>query len=573
MSTHKLFRNWKIWLLIICLVLAVVSLHPNPWAKGVAIRSVIRDSAASDAGFQSPSPTLSPMSREVILSINNIPINNLEDYSKFVLTLQPNRTLTIKTTKDLYRLTTKAEYEIIVLGETELIDYTESVFDEELNQTINITKQKIVNKTLQKEIGLEDLGLKVYNAPTTNIRKGLDLQGGTRVMLKPEEVMSQEDIDTLIENMKERLNVYGLSDIVIRTTSDLSGQKFILVEIAGASDEEVKDLLAKQGKFEGKIANQSVFKGGQDILHVCRTADCSGIDTRNGCNQVNDQHYCRFRFAITLSPEAADRQAELTKNLGVEIENGEGYLTENLDLYLDDELVDSLRIGEELKGRALTDISISGSGSGATQQEAMYDALNNMKKLQTVLVTGSLPVKLTIVKTDNISPVLGNEFIRNTLLVGFVALLVVVFIVMLRYRRLLVSVPVIITLVSELVILLGVAALIGWNLDLVAIAGIIVAIGTGVDAQLVIVDETLAKHKNVSHASSWKDKLNNAFFIIMACYFTLVVAMLPLWFAGAGLLKGFALTTVLGISIGVFITRPAFAVISEVLLKHSNDEE
>ena len=41
--------------------------------------------------------------------------------------------------------------------------------------------------------------------------------------------------------------------------------------------------------------------------------------------------------------------------------------------------------------------------------------------------------------------------------------------------------------------------------------------------------------------------------------------MIPLFWAGAGLFTGFALTTILGISIGVFITRPAFAAIVETL--------
>ena len=59
----------------------------------------------------------------------------------------------------------------------------------------------------------------------------------------------------------------------------------------------------------------------------------------------------------------------------------------------------------------------------------------------------------------------------------------------------------------------------------------------------------------------------NAFFIIMAAYFTTCAGMLPLWFAGAGLLKGFAFTTLVGISIGVFIARPAYAAIIEQLLK------
>jgi preprotein translocase subunit SecD len=45
----------------------------------------------------------------------------------------------------------------------------------------------------------------------------------------------------------------------------------------------------------------------------------------------------------------------------------------------------------------------------------------------------------------------------------------------------------------------------------------------------------------------------------------MIVSMLPLWFLGAGVLRGFALTTIVGVTIGVFITRPAFAKMIETL--------
>jgi preprotein translocase subunit SecD len=568
MSLKPLFRNWKVWLLIVCFILAVVAIYPNPWASGVAIRSVVKDSSASLAGFVNPKPTATPMSREVITSINNQPIKNLIDYESFMSKIVANTSISIKTNKDVYVVYVRPEYEIIILNETELRNFTEPYYNETSNTTINVTVERLVNKTRQNVIGVEDIGLNVYDAPKTNIRKGLDLQGGTRVLLKPEEKISSEDLNTLIENMKERLNVYGLSDIVVKPTADLSGENFILVEIAGASDQEVKDLLSKQGKFEGKIGNDTVFKGGVDIKHVCKTADCSRIQQ---CNQVSQGYTCRFVFAITLSPESAQRQAALTKDLPVTIDNGEGFLSKPLDLYLDDELVDSLRIGESLKGRAETEISISGSGVGLTQQEAMLDATDNMKRLQTILITGSLPVKLSIVKTDNISPTLGKEFISNTLFVGFIAMILVILAIMIRYRKLIVSIPIAITLISELVILLGVASLIGWNIDLIAIAAIIIAIGTGVDSQLVIIDEISGKYRDEPVSLGWKDKIKNAFFIVMASYFTLVVAMIPLMFAGAGLLKGFAITTIIGVSIGVFITRPSFAVNAEHLLKNREE--
>ncbi len=525
MKAKKILTNTRVIILMIFLVLSVVAIHPNPFAKGAAIRNIEPNSSAADAGMVNLKPTAPPMSKEVITRMNNDPINTIQDYYDFIEDLKTNQSIQIKTTKGLYKLTTQATG----------------------NQTV-------------------DLGFKVYEAPTTNIRRGLDLQGGTRVLLKPEQNLDSDDMAILLSNMNQRLNVYGLSDIVIRTAKDLSGQQYISVEIAGVSEEEIQELLAKQGKFEAKIGNKTVFIGGErDVTYVCRSADCSGIDPNYGCSQVEEGWGCRFNFAISLSPDAAKRQANVTAGLSVVTENNEQYLNESLDLFLDDVKVDDLRIAAELKGRETTDISISGYGSGATQQEAMYNSLENMKRLQTILITGSLPVKLEVAKTDALSPLLGEELLKNAILVGLVAILAVSVVVFMRYRSLKISIPIIFTCLSEVIILLGVAALIGWNIDLAAIAAIIIAVGTGVDHQIVIADETLKG--GIGQVYNWKEKIKRAFFIIMAAYFTTMVAMLPLWFAGAGLLKGFAVITMIGISTGVFIARPAFAAAIEILLK------
>jgi superfamily II DNA/RNA helicase len=73
------------------------------------------------------------------------------------------------------------------------------------------------------------------------------------------------------------------------------------------------------------------------------------------------------------------------------------------------------------------------------------------------------------------------------------------------------------------------------------------------DISIIILDE--AKEKVVM---SIKEKLKRAFSIIIGAYFASVVALIPLLWAGAGLLKGFAITTIIGISVGILITRPAF---------------
>ena len=81
-------------------------------------------------------------------------------------------------------------------------------------------------------------------------------------------------------------------------------------------------------------------------------------------------------------------------------------------------------------------------------------------------------------------------------------------------------------------------------------------------------DESRVKSESV------KQRIKKALFIIATAYATTVVALIPLTgalgflgigAASAGLLKGFAVTTIIGITTGVLISRPAFADIAKQL--------
>jgi len=532
-TAKKIFTNWRVIMLLIFLVFAYFSINGGIavhfFDEGISIKSVGENSSAALAGIENPSTKLSPLSREKIISVAGSQITSVQDYYQAVGKLEDEQTFKLITNKKSYTLLAN-------------LDQSESI-DNQLN--------------------VIDLGIKVEDVPTSNIKKGLDLAGGTRVLLKPVETVSEDDLDLTISNLKERLNVYGLSDVVVRAASDLAGENFILIEIAGVTENEVKELLAKQGKFEAKIGNETVFFGGKkDITYVCRSAECSGLGPQRQCFQAETGYGCNFFFGITLTPEAAQRQADLTDQLTIVTDENGRYLSEKLQLFLDDKMVEELSIAADLKGRATTDIQITGSEKGISQQEAMSNTLQEMKRLQTIMVTGSLPVKLEVVKMDTISPSLGKEFLQNILLVGVLAVLAVVVVVFLRYRKIKVVLPMVLTLISEMILILGFAALVGWNLDLAAIAGIIIVAGTGVDHLIVITDETLRGEK----LTDWKKKIKNAMFIVTGAYLTTCAGMLPLWFAGAGLLKGFAFTTIVGISFGVLIARPAYAAIIEQLL-------
>lgn len=493
-----------------------MAISPRFNTDGVVIKSVEQNSTANIAGIQNPAQNLPLTKLERILFIDNKPINSLEEYGNEIIKLNPDDIVRIRTDR--------TEYVLLIKNES--------------------------------------IGISIDKVQGSNIRKGLDLQGGTRVLLQPETKITDVERNDLISVMENRLNTYGLSDLKIKKADDLLGNKYILVEIAGVTKQEVRELIESQGKFEAKIGNGVVFEGGKkDITFVCRNdGTCSGI--RN-CNQVQNGYLCEFDFSISLSADAAKKHAELTRNLDINISQGNQYLSKTLDLYIDGILVDTLLIGASLKGQEVTQISISGPGVGAIQEEAIQNGLKQMNKLQTILITGSFPTKLNIVKIDSISAILGAQFTRSAILLGLISIAVVALIVYLRYRSLKISIPMVFTMLSELTILLGLAAIFRYNLDLAAIAGIIAAIGTGIDDQIVIADEVLSKEAELSY--KWKQKIKRAFFIIMAAYAAGVASMLPLLRAGAGLLTGFALSTIAGISIGVFITRPAYAAIIEIL--------
>ncbi|MBI2671180.1 preprotein translocase subunit SecD [Candidatus Woesearchaeota archaeon] len=517
MKLGKVLKKWRVIVLTLFLIFSLLAISPRFDTNGVAIKSIEQNSTASDAGIQNPLPNTPPTKLERILYVNNKPINSIQDYGNIISDFKENDVVRIRTDK--------REYAILL-----------------------------------KE---QSLGINVDKVASSNVRRGLDLEGGTRVLLQPTSKINDNEREDLISVMENRLNTYGLTDIKVKKADDLLGNRYILVEIAGVTKQEVKELIGSQGKFEAKIGNDVVFEGGKkDITFVCRNdGTCSGI---RQCTPASNGYICQFDFEIALSADAAKKHAEITKNLDINLsDSGNSYLSKPLDLYIDSILVDSLQISSNLKGQEVTRVTISGPGIGSTQEEAQQNALKQMNKLQTILITGSFPTKLNIVKVDSISPLLGSAFARSALLLGLIAIFLVALIIYVRYRSLKISIPMVITMLSELIILLGFAALFRYNLDLAAIAGILAAIGTGVDDQIVIADEVLTKEAGVSY--KWKQKIKRAFFIIMAAWTVGVASMIPLFWAGAGLLTGFALSTIVGISIGVFITRPAYAAAIEVL--------
>lgn len=502
----------------------------------------------------------------------------------------------------------------------------------------------------------ETLGIDVMDIERTNIEFGLDIRGGTRIILTPKNVSDKETIDQIIATLQTRANLYGLKEIKFYS---IKGERpYIQIEATGLGSEIVNQLLSTQGKFEAKVekpvviennrgnfilgdrtyvvvygngsvkinnslikpnetfvldsiefqyinktGDKLIFLGtvyrGKDIELVYTDPQKSGIIPRGGAYS--------FYFVVLISQEGAQRFADVTTGIPkfLDINTGEEYLDSNIYLFLDGQLVSSLRIGASLGGQVYTTPQIQGSRLN------MDDAIEEKLRLQTILRSGALPTNLETVSVDVISPTLGKGFFMSTLYAALFAGLAVLLIVFFRYRSIKVALPLIFIGLSEVVIILGIAAtndahiwgavfvinfviavlawwkkqeidiyawigvilipllgMMSWTIDLPAIGGIIAAIGTGVDHQIIIADEAITGRKREEKIFyTLKEKIKAAFFIIFGAAATTIAAMVPLMFLGIGLVRGFAITTMIGVLVGVLITRPAYARIIEILFK------
>ena len=140
-KVKAMLRSWRVVLLLVFLLFAIVAIKPQVFGvEGVAIRSVVANSSAANAGIAGAPSHSAPTAREHIVSVNGIDISSIEDYYLAVSAIPSNTTVRIETDRTVYTLLSP----LVVEGE-----------------------------------GVVDLGIKVKKAAFSNLRMGLDLEGGT----------------------------------------------------------------------------------------------------------------------------------------------------------------------------------------------------------------------------------------------------------------------------------------------------------------------------------------------------------------------------------------------------------
>jgi len=367
--------------------------------------------------------------------------------------------------------------------------------------------------------------------------------------VSPETTIDSKDI------IATKLNYLGLADIPVKT---IENDRYISVEFAGVELGDAESLVTEQGKFEIKIVvDLATEPGEQSVYDLIVAGDEINSVDHYSRNITTQQWYVPFN----LTEEGAEAFAEKCIQYDA-VGNTQAH---PIAMFLDDVNIFEASIDP---GLATSIVDGSWQKTGGLQATLGVDdeAGERARNLWIQMNAGALPVKQRVVTEGYVSPTLGSLFLREIVYAGIAAILVVGIIVYLRYKNPKIVLPLLVTAFSETVIVLGVATLIGHQLDLPSIAGILATLGTGVDQMVIITDEVLKGEPGGKIRVSLSKRVSRAFAIIFASATTTIMAMIPLAYMQLGVLRGFAIVTIIGIIVGIFITRPTYAKIINIIL-------
>ncbi|GIW10193.1 MAG: protein translocase subunit SecD [Dehalococcoidia bacterium] len=360
-------------------------------------------------------------------------------------------------------------------------------------------------------------------------RLGLDLQGGTNIVLQADLSKVPEDqrkdaMTALLRNIERRVNAYGVAEPVIYQ----QGADRIAVQLAGVRDvEEAKRLI-------GRTA-QLVFKErtiGPDGQPQDKDLGLTGADLKRAYASIEptlNQPVVNFEFNERGAQIFAEATARLAPTRG------------QIAIYLDNELLTAPQVDEPIP-----------SGRGYIRGNFTMDSA---RTLAIQLNAGALPVPVSVILEQNVDATLGADSIRKSILAGQIGFAAVALFMLVYYR--LPGVIAVAALTVYSVLVLAVFRLIPVTLTLAGIAGFILSIGMAVDANILIFERmreelrsgrTLAGAIEAGFSRAWTSIRDSNISTMITC-------VILYWFGsnfGASLVTGFALTLFIGVVLSMF---------------------
>ncbi|MBF1705526.1 protein translocase subunit SecD [uncultured Selenomonas sp.] len=348
----------------------------------------------------------------------------------------------------------------------------------------------------------------------SSIRQGLDLQGGTHVVLEAvdtEQAQVNDDaMNRVVAIMEKRVNALGLTEPIIQR----EGERRVIIELPGVKDPDAAiKTIGKTAMLEFRDEDGNTVLTGTDL----KDAQAS-TNPQTGQNVVN----------LEFSDEGAQKFADLTmKNVG-----------RTIAILLDGEVLTAPNVREP----------ILGGRAEITGQKTLEEAQN----LAVVLRSGALPVKVEIIETRTVGPTLGQDSKDKSQFAFAVGLgAVVIFMIFFYHFSGFIAD---VALMAYTIMLLSILYLMDATLTLPGVAGIILSIGMAVDANVLIFEHFKEEYQinGKSLRLAMDAGFKRAFTTIFDSNVTTLIAAGVLFFLGTGTIRGFAITLGVGTILSMF---------------------
>ena len=346
-----------------------------------------------------------------------------------------------------------------------------------------------------------------------SIRQGLDLQGGTHVVLEAEDTeiaqVNEDAMQRVVSIMERRINELGLTEPIIQR----EGSRRVIIELPGIKDpDKAIETIGRTAMLEFKDEDGNTLLTGTDLK-----------DAQAAMNQQNNQSVVNLEF----SDEGKEKFADATLN----------NVGRKISILLDGEILTDPVVREPILG-------------GRAEISGQRD-LEEAQRLAVLLRSGALPVKVNIIETRTVGPSLGQDS-KDKSEFAFVIGIAAVLIFMLLFYRLCGFIADV-SLMAYTLLLLGILKGLDATLTLPGVAGIILSIGMAVDANVLIFEHfkeefRLGKTLRLAMELGFK----RAFTTIFDSNTTTIIAAAVLFFFGTGNIRGFAITLGLGVLLSMF---------------------
>jgi SecD/SecF fusion protein len=441
-------------------------------------------------------------------------------------------------------------------------------------------------------VALGILAASVYFAVTTPARLGLDLRGGTQIVLEtqdsPTVTADRESTDRAVEVLRRRVDALGVAEPSLTR----SGDRRIIVELPGVQDpREAAETIGRTAQLtfhpvlgieaptptpspsptdgatpsptdgatpspspsptdaagDGEIVVED--EDGQPLRLGPAALTGDGVDSA----QASIDQLTAGGWFVTVDFKGSGRSSweQLTGEAACA---APGDPTRRVAIVLDDQVISSPQVDPSVA----CDVGITG---GSTQITGSFTA-EEARELAALIRGGALPVPVEVIEQRTVGPTLGAAAIDASAKAAVIGVALTALFIVAMYRLL--GGIAVVALGGYALISYAALVALGATLTLPGLAGFVLAIGMAIDANVLVFErarEEYAAAPRKGLRTAVATGFAKAWSAIIDSNVTTLLAAGLLFFLASGPVRGFGVT----LSIGVIASMVSALVVTRVI--------